>query len=117
MIVPHWAKMMDMRFWWLRCRASQDQFRYYWDAGSKKGADYHTKHHPDTYHEAHQSTHADIWDPVGTYTLPPIMPSHSLFRFSIFTLSFLPIIIHTLGMLLQGCVDPQIPWMDRPSQI
>jgi hypothetical protein len=28
-IVPCQAKMMDMRFWWLRCRASQDQFRYY----------------------------------------------------------------------------------------
>jgi hypothetical protein len=27
--------MMDIWFWWLRCRASQDQFRYYWDAGSK----------------------------------------------------------------------------------
>jgi hypothetical protein len=25
-IVPRRAKMMDMRFWWLRCRASQDQF-------------------------------------------------------------------------------------------
>ncbi len=36
-IVPRRAKMMDMRFWWLRCRASQDQFRYYWDAGSKTG--------------------------------------------------------------------------------
>jgi hypothetical protein len=65
-IVPRQAKMMDMRFWWLRCRASQDQFHYYWDAGSKNWADYHTKHHPDTYHEAHQSTHAGIWDPVGT---------------------------------------------------
>jgi len=29
--------MMDMRFWWLQCRASQDQFQYYWDAGSKTG--------------------------------------------------------------------------------
>jgi hypothetical protein len=65
-IVPRRAKMMDMRFWWLRCHASQDQFGYYWDAGSKNWADYHTKHHPDTYHEAHQSTHAGIWDPVGT---------------------------------------------------
>jgi hypothetical protein len=64
-IVPRRAKMMDMRFWWLRCRASQDQFRYYWDAGSKNWADYHTKHHPDTYHEAHRTTHAGIWDPVG----------------------------------------------------
>ncbi len=52
-IVPCRSKMMDMRFWWLRCQASQDQFRYYWDAGSKNWADYNTKHHPDTYLEAH----------------------------------------------------------------
>jgi hypothetical protein len=52
-IAPRWAKMMDMRFWWLPCHASHDQFRYYWDAGSKNWADYHTKHYPDTYHEAH----------------------------------------------------------------
>ncbi len=38
-IVPRRSKMMDMRLWWLRCRASQDQFRYYWDAGSKNWAD------------------------------------------------------------------------------
>ena len=60
-IVPRRSKMMDMRLWWLRCRGSQDQFRYYWDAGSKNWADYHTKHHPDTYHEAHRPTHAGIW--------------------------------------------------------
>jgi hypothetical protein len=65
-IVPCWAKIMDMRFWWLRYHASQDKFFYYWDAGSKNWADYHTKHHPDTYHEANQCTHAGIWDPVGT---------------------------------------------------
>ena len=64
-IVLRRAKMMDMRLWWLRCRASQDQFRYYWDAGSKNWADYHTKHHPDTYHEAHRLTHAGIWDVPG----------------------------------------------------
>jgi hypothetical protein len=50
-----------MRFWWLRCRASQDQFFYYWDAGSKNWANYHTKHHPDNYHEAHCSSHAGYW--------------------------------------------------------
>jgi hypothetical protein len=64
-IVPHRAKMMDMRLWWLRCRGSQNQFRYYWDAGSKNWTDYHTKHHPDTYHEAHRLTHAGIWEPPG----------------------------------------------------
>jgi hypothetical protein len=59
-IVPHQAKMMDMRLWWLRCHGSQDQFRYYWDR-----ADYHTKQHPDTYHEAYQLTHAGIWEVPG----------------------------------------------------
>jgi hypothetical protein len=51
--VPRRAKMMDMCFCWLPCHAYQDQFHYCWDAGSKNWADYHTKHHPDTYHEAH----------------------------------------------------------------
>jgi hypothetical protein len=65
-IVPCWSKMIDMRFWWLHCHMSQEQFQYYWDAGSKNWADYHTKHQPDTYHESHQCTHADIWDWLGT---------------------------------------------------
>jgi hypothetical protein len=65
-IVPRRSKMMDMQFWWLRCQESQDQFRYYLDAGSKSWANYHTKHHPDTYHETHCNTHAVIWNWVGT---------------------------------------------------
>jgi hypothetical protein len=52
-IVPCRSKMMDMQFWWLHCQASQDQFCYYWDAGAKNWANYHIKHHPDTYHKAH----------------------------------------------------------------
>jgi hypothetical protein len=52
-VVPRRSKMMDMQFWWLQCCTCQDQFRYYWDAGAKNWANYHTKHHPDTYHEAH----------------------------------------------------------------
>ena len=63
-IVPRRSKMMDMRFWWLCCCASQDQFCYYWDAGSENWADYHTKHHPDTYYES--TTHAGILDWIGT---------------------------------------------------
>jgi hypothetical protein len=38
-IVPRRAKMMDMHFWWLHFCTSQDQFCYYWDAGSKNWAD------------------------------------------------------------------------------
>jgi hypothetical protein len=71
-IVPKRAKMMDMRLWWLRCRGSQKQFCYYWDAGSKNWADYSTKHHPNIYHEALRPTHAGIWivPPVSPLVLP-----------------------------------------------
>jgi hypothetical protein len=65
-IVPLWSKMMDIQFWWLHCQESLDQFCYYCDAGSKNWADYITKHHPDSYHEAHCSTHVGIWDQVDT---------------------------------------------------
>ncbi len=61
-IVARKSKMMDMRLRWLRCRESQNQYRYYWDAGAKNWADYYTKHHPDTYHEAHRHTHAGVWN-------------------------------------------------------
>jgi hypothetical protein len=64
-IVPRRSKMMDMRFWWLHCHTFQDQFHYYWDAGAKNWASYHTKDHPDTYHEAHGSSHAGYWSSVG----------------------------------------------------
>ena len=59
-IVAKRAKMMDMRLWWLQCRGSPKQFRYYWDTGSKNWADYSTKHHPYIYHEAQRATRAGI---------------------------------------------------------
>jgi hypothetical protein len=52
-IVPHRSKMMDMQFWWLCCHTFQDQFCYYWNAGAKNWVNYHTKHHPDNFHDAH----------------------------------------------------------------
>jgi hypothetical protein len=51
-IVPKRTKSMDMRFHWLRCRAAQNQFRYYWAKGPDNEGDYSTKHHPDIYHES-----------------------------------------------------------------
>jgi hypothetical protein len=65
-IVPPRSKIMDMQFWWLHCCTPQDHFCYYWDADAKNWANYHTKHHPDTYHKAHQSLHAGYWSLVGT---------------------------------------------------
>jgi hypothetical protein len=57
-IITKRMKSMDMRLWWLRCRKSQGQFRYYWGPGSTNYADYPTKAHPDVYHEAMRPTHA-----------------------------------------------------------
>jgi hypothetical protein len=57
-IVQRQIKMIWMRLHWLRCRAAQGQFRFYWDKGTTNMADYHTKHHPPAYHIAHQETHA-----------------------------------------------------------
>jgi len=57
-IIQRRIKMIWMRIHWLRCRAAQGQFRFYWDKGTSNMADYHTKHHPPAYHIAHRPTHA-----------------------------------------------------------
>ena len=51
-------KSMYMRLWWLRCRYSQDHFRYYWVPGNKNLADYSTKHNPPLYHLSCRPTHS-----------------------------------------------------------
>ena len=50
-------KSMDMRLWWLRCRYSQEHFRYYWAPCNQNLAYYSTKYHPPVYHLTHQPTH------------------------------------------------------------
>ena len=56
-IIQRRTKMVWHRLHWLRCRESQQHFRYYWHAGASNLADYHTKHHPPAYHLAHRHTH------------------------------------------------------------
>ena len=57
-IIQRRIKMLWMRLHWLRCRAAQGQFRFYWDKGTTNLADYSTKHHLPAYHLAHRPTHA-----------------------------------------------------------
>jgi hypothetical protein len=45
-------KSMDMKFHWLRCQATQGQFRHYWRPGPTNLADYVTKHHAPIHHRA-----------------------------------------------------------------
>ena len=38
-MVNKMLKYMDIRLWWLRCRYSQEHFRYYWAPGNQNLAD------------------------------------------------------------------------------
>ena len=44
------TKTIDMRFYWVKDRNLQNQFRILWAPGSKNLADYFSKHHPASHH-------------------------------------------------------------------
>jgi hypothetical protein len=44
------SKAIDMRFYWLRDRVRQNQFKVYWRKGEHNHGDYFTKHHPTPHH-------------------------------------------------------------------
>ena len=44
------SKAMAMRFYWVRDREAQGQFRFIWAPGKNNKADYFTKHHPAKHH-------------------------------------------------------------------
>jgi hypothetical protein len=46
------SKTWDMRWNWLRDKATHEQLRIYWDKGVNNDADYFTKHHPPAHHLA-----------------------------------------------------------------
>jgi hypothetical protein len=49
-VQPKATKAMDMRFYWLKDREAQKQFKIYWRAGKLNRGDYYTKHHPAIHH-------------------------------------------------------------------
>ena len=44
------SKAMDMRYYWVRDRVRQGQFKAKWREGKSNVADYPTKHHPPSHH-------------------------------------------------------------------
>ena len=60
-VQPKRTKAMDMRFYWLRDRECQQQFRIYWKPGKLNYADYWTKHHPG---RRHQKVRRDFLTPM-----------------------------------------------------
>jgi len=57
-IITKKMSSMDLGLWWLCCRESQGQFRFYWGPRPTNPADDSTKAHPDIYHESQHPTHA-----------------------------------------------------------
>ena len=51
------SKAMDMRYYWLRDRAKQQQFHIHWKSGDKNLADYYTKHHSPSHHRKMRSVY------------------------------------------------------------
>ena len=45
------SKAIDMRFYWLRDRVKQGQFKIIWAPGATNLADYFTKHHSPAHHK------------------------------------------------------------------
>jgi hypothetical protein len=63
-IQPKATKAMDMRFYWLKDRERQKEFRIYWRQGKLNRGDYVTKHHPATHHQAIRPTILTPWKVV-----------------------------------------------------
>ena len=51
------SKAIDMRFYWLKDRVEQGQFKIYWAPGDENWADYFTKHHSPTHHKKIRSVY------------------------------------------------------------
>ena len=51
------SKSWDMRYYWLRDRMTQQQFKFYWDKGSNNHGDYWSKHHATNHHRAIRPTY------------------------------------------------------------
>ena len=49
-IKQHRSRAMDMRFYWIRDRAEQNQFKIFWAPGYINLGDYFTKHHSPAHH-------------------------------------------------------------------
>jgi hypothetical protein len=49
------TKAMDMRFYWIKDRVKQGQFRIYLGPGFQNLEDYFTEHHPPPHHNEYET--------------------------------------------------------------
>ena len=82
-------KAMDMRFYWIRDRAEQQQFRIFWAPGSLNLGDFFTKHHAPAHHRSVRPLYLHMT------TSPRFVPSKD-----------------STGDL-RGCVNPADAWRNN----
>jgi hypothetical protein len=58
------SKATNKRFYWIRCRSKQNQFRIHWKRGEDNHADYFTKHHTASHHHNMQPRYLHV--PIAT---------------------------------------------------
>ena len=87
-----WSKAIDMHFYWICDRVRQGKFQIYWSKGQTNCADYFSKHHPASHHQAICSTYLYLptnptWNyfeclsdtaPTTTGTYPNSLDKHHL---------------------------------------
>ena len=49
-LMPKWSKEIDMRYFWLKERENQKQFKLHWEKCINSLADYFTKYYPKEHH-------------------------------------------------------------------
>ena len=83
------SKAMDMRFYWIKDRVHQGQFRVVWARGDSNLADYFTKHHPPSHHisirDTYIYTHAvrkGVLNPDARLMLTSQDAAHSRIQFT-----------------------------------
>jgi hypothetical protein len=59
-VKPKRTKAMNMRFWWVRDRVRQGQFKIQWAPGKDNKADYFTKHFPPSHHTEIRGTYLHL---------------------------------------------------------
>ena len=80
-VIPRKTRSMDMKYYWIRDRVTQQQFIIYWKPGSDNNADYFSKHHPPSHHQRVRQT----------YVIFPLSPNYSPKRGCIILILTLPI--------------------------
>ena len=74
------SKSWDMRYYWLRDRSLQQQFKIFWEKGLNNLADYFTKHHATAHHRTTRSIYVQDILEKYIHSMAAIFQKYLLFK-------------------------------------